>query len=139
MSYLSKYRYSTEVGNYELLLSVQCVWREVEIMKRSKVVMNIETLKTVSGYCHWIPITQGLHEEYFSENFPGWNWNHFVPKLLDLKILRFRGECDENQTMLLQGLFISSDVCAIEFLPERNDVKVRVITRSKAGTITPEV
>jgi len=134
MSDVSKYRHSTEVGQYELLLSVQCVWREMEIMTKSKVVMDIETLKTVTGYCHWIPITQGLHKEYFSENFPGWRWNHFVPKLLDLKILQFKGEGDEKLTMLLQGLFISSDVHAIEFLPERNGVKIRVIHKCRAET-----
>jgi hypothetical protein len=107
----------------------------MEIMTKSKVVMDIETLKTVTGYCHWIPITQGLYKEYFSENFPGWSWNHFVPKMLDLKILQFRGEGDENLTMLLQGLFISSDVHAIEFLPERNGVRIRVVTKgeSEAG------
>ncbi len=103
-------------------------------MKKSKVVMDIETLKTVTGYCHWIPITQGLHKEYFSENFPGWSWNHFVPKLLDLKILQFKGEGDEKLTMLSQGIFISSDVHTIEFLPERNGVKIRVIHTSQAET-----
>ena len=122
------------MGQYELLLPVQCVWREMEIMKKSKVVLDIETLKTVTGYCHWIPITQGLHTEYFSENFPGWSWNHFVPKLLDLKILQFRGEGDEKLTMLSQGLFISSDVHAIEFLPERNGVKIKVIKKGEAET-----
>jgi len=122
------------VGQYELLLPVQCVWREMEIMTKSKVVMDIETLKTVTGYCHWIPITQGLYKEYFSENFPGWSWNHFVPKLLDLKILQFKGEGDENLTMLSQGLFISSDVHAIEFLPERNGAKIKVIKKGQAET-----
>ena len=122
------------MGQYKLLLPMQCVWREMEIMKKSQVVMDIETLKTVTGYCHWIPITQGLYKEYFLENFPGWSWNHFVPKLLDLKILQFKGEGDEKLTMLSQGLFISSDVQAIEFTPERNGVKMRVIDKGHAET-----
>ena len=113
----------------KLLLSVQRVRGKVEIVKKSKVIMDIETLSIVTGYCHWIPITQGLHKEYFSENFPGWSWNHFVPKLLDLKILQFKGDGDENLTMLRQGLFISSDIQAIEFLPEKSGVKVRVISK----------
>jgi len=104
--------------------------REVEMMKKAKVVMDIETLRTVTGYCHWIPITQGLHKEYFSENFPGWSWNHFVPKLLDLKILKFKGEGDENLIMLSQGLFISSDIESIEFTPEKNGVKVGITNKS---------
>ena len=98
-------------------------------MKKNKVVMDIETLRTVAGYCHWIPVTQGLYKEYFAENFPGWRWNNFVPKLLDLKILQFKGEGDENLIMLSQGLFISSDIQAIEFSPDRNGVKVRIIEK----------
>ena len=114
----------------ELLLSVQCVRREVEIVKKSKVIMDLETLNIVTGYCHWIPMLRGLYKEYFSENFPGWNWNHFVPRLLDLKILQFKGEGDENLTYLSQGLFISSDIQAIEFSPDRNGVKVRIIEKN---------
>ena len=114
----------------ELLLSVQCVWGKVEIVKKSKVIMDIETLSIVAGYCHWIPVIRGLYKEYFSENFPGWSWNHFVPKLLHLKILQFKGEGDENLTMLRQGLYISSDIQAIEFVPNRNGVKVRVIEKN---------
>ena len=96
-------------------------------MKKIKVVMDIETLRTVAGYCHWIPVTQSLYKEYFAENFPGWRWNHFVPKLLDLKILQFKGEGDENLIALSQGLFIAADVESIEFTPEKNAVRVRVI------------
>ena len=116
----------------ELLLSVQRVRRKVEIVKKSRVFMDMETLSIVTGYCHWIPITQGLHKEFFSENFPGWSWNHFVPKLLDLKILQFKGEGNEKLTMLRQGLFISSDIQAIEFSPEKSGVKVRVISKIEA-------
>ena len=73
---------------------------------------------------------RGLYKEYFSENFPGWNWNHFVPRLLDLKILQFKGEGDENLTKLSQGLFIASDIESIEFTPEKNGVKINVIKKS---------
>ena len=113
----------------KLLLSVQRVWGKVEIVKKFKVIMDIETLSIVTGYCHWIPVTQGLYKEYFSENFPGWSWNHFVPKLLDLKILQFKGEGSENLTVLRQGLYISSDIQTIEFSPEKSGVKVRVISK----------
>jgi hypothetical protein len=120
------------VDKCKLLLSVQRVRRKVEIVKKSRVFMDMETLSIVTGYCHWIPITQGLHKEFFSENFPGWSWNHFVPKLLDLKILQFKGEGNEKLTMLRQGLFISSDIQAIEFSPEKSGVKVRVISKIEA-------
>jgi hypothetical protein len=44
--------------------------------------------------------------------------------------LQFKGEGEENLTMLGQGLFISSDIQAIEFVPNRNGVKVRVIEKN---------
>ena len=99
-------------------------------MKKNKVVMDIATLRSVASYCHWIPVTQGLYKEYFAENFPGWNWNHFVPKLLALKILQFKGEGSDSLTMLRQGLYISPDIQAIEFVPDRNGVKVRIIEKN---------
>jgi hypothetical protein len=33
--------------------------------------------------------------------------------------------------MLSQGLFISADVQAIEFIPQKNGVRVKVITKSE--------
>ena len=88
--------------------------------------MDIELLRDLTGYSHWIPITQGLHEEFFAEHFPGWDWNDFVPRLLDKKILQFQGEGNPALTQLSQGLFISSDIQAIEFIPQKNGVRVKV-------------
>ena len=129
MSYLSKYRYSTEVGQYELLLAVQRMRGKMETVKRSPVTMDIETLKLVTNYCHWIPITQGLYKTFFQENFPGWKWNDFVPKLLAIKILRFRDGGEENLTKLSQGLYIPPEIEAIELRHESSGVKVRVISK----------
>jgi hypothetical protein len=104
------------------------MWGEVETMKRSKVTMDIETLRTVTGYCHWIPITQGLYKEYFAKNFPGWQWNDFVPRLLKKKILEFNGDGNDSFIKLLQGLYISSSIQAIEFIPAKSGVKITVLT-----------
>jgi hypothetical protein len=100
-------------------------------MKRSAVIMDIDTLRTVTGYCHWIPITHGLHKEYFAENFPGWQWNDFVPRLLKRKILETNGEGNDSLTKLLQGLYISSDVQAIEFMPNKIGAKIRVLIKTE--------
>ena len=98
-------------------------------MTKSKVVMDVELLREVTGYAHWIPITKGLHLNYFTEHFPGWDWNDFVPRLIDKKILRFNEKDNLEFTMLLQGLFISADVQAIEFIPQKNGVRVKVIAK----------
>ena len=97
-------------------------------MKRSIVTMDIESLRSVTSYCHWIPITQGLHKEYFAENFPGWQWNDFVPRLLKKKILEINAEGNDSLTKLWQGLYISSNIQSIEFIPDKNGRKVNVLT-----------
>ena len=97
-------------------------------MKRSKVTMDIETLRSVTSYCHWIPITQGLHKEYFAKNFPGWQWNDFVPRLLKKKILEFNGEGKDSLIKLWQGLYISSNIEAIEFIPGKSGVEINVLS-----------
>ena len=97
-------------------------------MKRSKVTMDIETLRSVTSYCHWIPITQGLHKEYFAKNFPGWQWNDFVPRLLKKKILEFDGEGKDSLIKLWQGLYISANIKAIEFIPGKSGVEINVLS-----------
>ena len=100
-------------------------------MKRSTVIMDIDTLRTVTGYCHWIPITQGLHKEYFATNFPGWHWNDFVPRLLKKKILEINGEGNDSLTKLSQGLYISSDIQSITFTPFKNGVNIELKLRTE--------
>ena len=113
---------------------MQRMWGKVETMKRSKVTMDIETLRSITSYCHWIPITQGLHKEFFAENFPGWQWNDFVPRLLKKKILEFNGEGNDSLVKLWQGLYISSDIQSIEFIPNKSGVKISVLLKSELET-----
>ena len=95
-------------------------------MERTKITLDIKMLRALTGYAHWIPITKGLHEEFFAENFPGWDWNDLVPRLLDKKILKFNERDNPDFIMLSQGLFIASDIQAIEFIPQKNGVRVMV-------------
>ena len=94
---------------------------------RSKIIMDIEMLRSVTNYAHWIPGLRGLYREFFAEHFPGWDCNDFVPRLIDKKILRFNEADNPEFTMLHQGLFISADVQAIEFIPQKNGVRVKVL------------
>ena len=93
--------------------------------------MEIETLRSLTNYCHWIPITQGLYKEFFKENFPGWQWNDFIPRLLKNKILEFYGEGNESLTKLRQGLYISSDILAIEFIPDSSGIQISILLKSE--------
>lgn len=102
---------------------------EVGAAVRLKIVMDIEMLRRVTNYAHWIPGLRGLYREFFAEHFPGWDWNDFVPRLIDKKILRFNEKDNPEFTMLSQGLFISADVQAIEFIPQKNGVRVKAIEK----------
>ena len=95
-------------------------------MERTKITLDVKMLRALTGYAHWIPITKGLHEEFFAENFPGWDWNDLVPRLLDKKILKFNERDNPDFIMLSQGLFIASDIQSIEFIPQKNGVRVKV-------------
>ena len=95
-------------------------------MTKTNVVMDIELLSRLTNYCHFIPQLNGQAGSFMDKNFPGWDWNDFVPRLLDKKILQFQGEGNPALTQLSQGLFISSDIQAIEFIPQKNGVRVKV-------------
>jgi hypothetical protein len=97
--------------------------------KRSKVVMDIPALCGVANYAHWIPITQGLHKEHFRENFPGWQWNSFIPRLLEMKVIVFASK-DPSFVHLGQGLYISGDVEFVEFIPGDKKVEVKIINKT---------
>ena len=97
-------------------------------MKKSKVIMDLEALESITNYCHYIPITRGLHLEFFAENYPGWDWNDFVPVLLKKGIL-VRDSQDPKFIKLRQGFYIAKDVAFIEFTPDRNGVSIRVIPK----------
>ena len=94
-------------------------------MNRSKVTMNVDQLRDVCAYAHWIPILNGLHEEFFAQNYPGWEWNDFVPKLLRKGILRVGAE-DLGYTKLKLGLYVAPDVAKIDFIPSKYGVKINV-------------
>ena len=94
---------------------------------RSKIIMDIELLTRVTSYAHWIPGIRGLYREFFAEHLPGWDWNDFVPRLIDKEILKFNELDNPEFTKLSQGLFISADVQAIEFIPQKNGVGVKVL------------
>ena len=99
--------------------------RAVIEVKRSPVSMNVDQLRDVCAYAHWIPILNGSHLEFFEQNYPGWEWNDFVPQLLRKGILHTRAE-DLGYTKLKLGLCLAPEVSAIDFIPGKRGVKVVV-------------
>ena len=92
-------------------------------MDRSPVTMNVDQLREVCAYAHWIPILNGLHLEFFEQNYPGWEWNDFVPRLLRKGILRVNA-AELGSVKMSQGLFIAPNVESIDFIPGKRGVRV---------------
>ena len=97
----------------------------VSTVKRSRVTMDVDQLRLVCGYAHWIPITQGLYKEFFAANYSGWEWNDFVPKLWKKGII-VSDVRDSDFIRLSQGLFVAPDVESIDFIPDKRGVRVVV-------------
>jgi hypothetical protein len=97
------------------------MWGKVQAMNNAELRLDVESLRTISGYAHWIPITKGLHLEYFRRNYPGWEWNHIIPALIKKGVVKTHSK-DPNQQKLSQGLSIPQDVECV------------VIKRSKHGS-----
>ena len=94
-------------------------------MDKSKVLLSVESLRGITNYAHWIPITQGLYLNYFEKHFPGWEWNDFVPRLIEERILFFNGN-PETSVSLSQGLFVLRNVNSIEFIPKGTAIEIIV-------------
>ncbi len=98
-------------------------------VKKEKVTMDIPAVRAIANYAHWIPALNGFRQQFFTENYPDWEWNDFVPKLIKKGILVYQSE-DPSNIKLSQGLSISRNVKAIEFLPTATGIKIKIINRS---------
>jgi hypothetical protein len=74
--------------------------------------LDIPTLRTLTGYAHWIPGIRGLYKNYFAKNFPGWAWNQIIPVLIQRKVLVVH-PTDQGYRQLSHGLYISSQIQGI--------------------------
>ena len=101
------------------------MWGKVQAMNTSELRLDFEALKMIAGYAHWIPITQGLHLDFFQENYPGWEWNDIIPVLLKKGVVKINSK-ESNQRQLPQGLSIAQDVEGILIKRSKHGTKVTV-------------
>ena len=94
-------------------------------MSTSDIQLNIESLTTIAGYTHWIPLIRGLHLEYFRRNYPGWEWNHIIPVLIKKGVVKIHSK-DPNQRMLAQGLSIAHDVESVLIKRSNHGTRIMV-------------
>lgn len=94
-------------------------------MERSAVTISVNQLRDICAYAHWMPILNGLHLDFFEKNYPGWEWNDFVPKLVRKGILRVN-VADLGYTKMSQGLFVAPNIESIDFNPGQRGVQIVV-------------
>lgn len=103
------------------------MWGKVQAMSTAELRLDVEALTVIAGYAHWIPITQGLHLDFFQENYPGWEWNDIIPVLLKKGVVKINSK-ESNQRQLPQGLSIAQDVEGILIKRSKHGTKVTVHT-----------
>ena len=74
--------------------------------------LDVEALREIAGYAHWIPITRGIYKDFLQRNYPGWEWNQIIPVLMKKKIVKVHTK-DPDFQLLSQGLYISGEIEAV--------------------------
>ena len=94
-------------------------------MNTSELRLDVEALTIIAGYAHWIPITQGLHLDFFQENYPGWEWNDIIPVLIKKGVVKINSK-EPNQRQLSQGLSIADAVESLLIKGFKHGTKVTI-------------
>jgi hypothetical protein len=93
-------------------------------MNKSELTLDIEGLRMVAGYAHWIPGIRGLYKDYFARNLPGWQWNQIIPFLIKKRVV----VCKEipGYLRLSQGLYIASDIESFSLWMKNCEIQIAV-------------
>ena len=106
------------------LLRMQHMRGEVQGVNQS-LSLDVEALREISGYAHWIPIIRGLYKDFFNRNYPGWEWNHIIPVLIKKGVIKVHSK-ELDQCYLAYGLSISIDVESVFLRRSKHETKVTV-------------
>lgn len=91
--------------------------------------LDIEGLRMIACYAHWIPVIRGLYKDYFAKNLPGWEWNQIIPVLIKEKILVWDAKNPAYQS-LSQGLYISSEIECVSLWIKDGATEVAIILKT---------
>ena len=90
-------------------------------MTKKTLILDIEEIKTLSNYCHWIPVIHGYTEQYMKDKYPGWSWNDLIPKMLKLGFITLKPS--GNDVKLLQGLWLKAGISSITVVKDGRAVR----------------
>ena len=118
------------------LLRVQYMRGEVQGVNQS-LTLDVEALRNISGYAHWIPLIRGLYKDFFNRNYPGWEWNHIIPVLIKKGIVKVYSK-EVGQRNLAHGLSISHEIESVTIFRTAKGQKV-IIRKASLKTTTRRV
>ena len=96
--------------------------------------LDVEALRKIAGYAHWIPITRGIYKDFLHRNYPGWEWNQIIPALIKKGIVKVHTKDPEFQ-LLSQGLYISREIEAVTLWIRngKTQIAVRRVNQEEIG------
>ena len=94
-------------------------------MNQKGLSLDVEQLRKLAGYAHWIPVLKGFHQSYLALNYPGWDWNHIIPQLIKEKIIQMNS-VSVTQQNLAHGLSIPIEIESISLTISEQGIKASV-------------
>ena len=70
--------------------------------------LEIEAIRELANYAHWIPMVRGYTREFMDSHYPDWEWNDLIPKMLNRGIITT--EPSDGDTKLWQGLWLKAGI-----------------------------
>ena len=94
--------------------------------------LDIEDLRKLSGYAHWIPITRGLYKDFFDKRYPFWEWNQIIPELIKSKVL-VPNSSETKHLALSQNLYIARDIQGVSIQIRDGKVEISIKKKDRRG------
>ena len=111
-----------------------CVNRDWFRMSKKVLSLDIEALRILANYAHWIPACHGYTREFMEKTYPGWDWNDLIPKMHRLGIIR--REAAEGDVKLWQGLWLKAGITEVVATKYANRVKFTCLPVVSDETVT---
>ena len=77
-------------------------------MSMEKLVLEIEEIRAISNYAHWIPMVHGYTDEFLKKKYPGWSWNSLIPAFMSRGFVVT--DPREGDVKLRQGLYLRAGI-----------------------------
>ena len=94
-------------------------------MNQKDLSLDVEQLRKLAGYAHWIPALKGFQQGYLASIYPGWDWNQIIPQLIKEKIIHVNSVSATHQR-LAHGLSVSIEIESITLSISEQGIRATV-------------